>query len=300
MLAFSHIGILGCVERKGVFPILNRVATCLEEAHIAFMIEDTFRNYCTNKCATFAPRRVIGEFADLVIVIGGDGTLLGVARDMLQFDIPLLGVNSGRLGFLTDVAPEKTKSVLLNILAGKCIEEQRCLLKGRIKRKGKWLQHAVAINDIVLRSGLSLHMMEFELSIDGEFVYNQRSDGLIVSTPTGSTAYALSAGGPLIHPGLNAMVLVPMFPHTLTSRPLVIDGDSRICIRAGNDNEMVLQVSYDSQSCLEMLQGDELEIKKISRKFRLLHLEDYSYYEICRSKLGWGSRLGKNKGVQLC
>ena len=183
------------------------------------------------------PREHIGRDSDLVIVVGGDGSLLGAARSLAAQEVPVLGVNRGRLGFLTDISPQQLESQLEGVLAGRYVLESRFLLDVLVMRGEEVLARGDALNDVVLNSGVSARMIEFDLYIEEQFVYTQRSDGLIISTPTGSTAYSLSGGGPIMHPGLDALVLVPMFPHTLGSRPLVIHGNSsvRICLLYTSD-----------------------------------------------------------------
>ena len=180
--------------------------------------------------ARICSRKMIGEVSDLIIVVGGDGSLLSAARTLARFDVPVLGVNRGRLGFLTDVSPDEIEQRVGEVLDGQYRIEKRFLLDVMVKHNGEPIGTADALNDVVVNSGTSAKMIEFELYIEGEFVYRQRSDGLIVSTPTGSTAYSLSGGGPIMHPKLDAIVLVPMFPHTLSSRPIVVDGNSEIKI----------------------------------------------------------------------
>ncbi|AJQ95239.1 NAD(+) kinase [Gynuella sunshinyii] len=294
MSHFSRVGILGRLGNDNVLNTLKNLIQLLSDRQIPFKIEDLLKNTLRNEDVDYATRAELGAFADLIIVVGGDGTLLGAARDMAIYDLPVLGINRGRLGFLTDIMPDQMEMVVSDVFSGNFIEEQRFLLEVKVRRGGEWVGSSAAMNDIVLHPGQSIRMIEFELLIDGQFVYSQRSDGLIVSTPTGSTAYALSAGGPLMHPKLNAIVLVPMFPHTLTSRPLVVDGDAAVCVRIGYENDLAPQVSCDAQNHLVTLQGDELHISKMSHSLRLLHPKNYDYYEICRTKLGWGSRLGND------
>lgn len=291
MFKFHQIGILGRLESQNVLNTLLRLTAFLEKQGIAFSLESDLKPGMPAEFHYF-DRTKIAQDSDLIIVVGGDGTLLGAARDVSPHNIPVLGINRGRLGFLTDIMPDELEEHVYDVLTGDYIEEHRFLLQVKVKRKGKTIHQAIAMNDIVLHPGQSIRMIEFELLIDDQFVYSQRSDGLIVSTPTGSTAYALSAGGPIMQPKLNAIVLVPMFPHTLTSRPLVIDGNSKICIRVGNNNDLKPQVSCDAQAHVNTEESDELEINRLPGTLHLLHPSQYNYYETCRTKLGWGSRLG--------
>lgn len=235
--------------------------------------------------------KMMGEVCDLVIVVGGDGSLLGAARELAKSDVPLLGVNRGRLGFLTDISPEQLEEKIADVLSGNYIQEKRFLLDVHVKRNGEPIGYGTGLNDIVLHPGKSTRMIGFDLLIEGQFVYSQRSDGLIVSTPTGSTAYSLSAGGPLLHPKLDAIALVPMFPHTLSSRPIVVDGKSEIKIVIGEGNEIYPQVSCDGQHHIPVAPGDTVSITKKPHKARLIHPTSHNFYETCREKLGWAHNL---------
>lgn len=234
------------------------------------------------------PRREIAEHCDLAIVVGGDGTLLTAARSLADAGIPIVGVNLGRLGFLVDVSPGTMTERLEQILSGEYAEEQRFLLQAEVLREDRVVQHAVALNDVVLRIKNVVRMIEFETWVNGRFVNIQRADGMVVSTPTGSTAYALSGGGPILHPSLDAMLLLPICPHTLSSRPIVVDADSDIEIRIRPDIRETAQVVSDGQNNIDVAAGDRLRIRRKERKIRLLHPADYDYYHILREKLHWG------------
>lgn len=233
----------------------------------------------------------LGAHCDLAVVIGGDGSMLGAARAVVDYSVPLLGINRGRLGFLTDIMPDEVEDKVGAVLAGEYISESRFLLEMMVMRDGREIGLGSAVNDVVLHPGCSSHMIEFELYIDDRFVYSQSSDGLIVSTPTGSTAYALSGGGPLMHPTLDAIGLVPLNPHTLSSRPIVVSGDSVIKLLIGYRNNQVLSVTCDGQSDETAKAGDEVLVRKKANALTLIHPKDHSYYEACRSKLGWGQHL---------
>ena len=228
---------------------------------------------------------------DLVVVLGGDGSILRAARWMGYEQVPVLGVNRGRLGFLTDIMPHEIETRLTDVLAGRYTEESRFLIECEVQRKGVVLSTGSALNDVVLHPGTAARMLEFELFINDQFVNSQQSDGLIVATPTGSTAYSLSAGGPIMHPSLNALVLVPMYPHSLSSRPLVINADSTIRVLVGKQRSIVPHVSCDGATGFPAHPGDELIVRKKQGTLRLIHPLDHNYYETCRSKLGWGNRL---------
>jgi len=234
------------------------------------------------------PRREIAEHCDLAIVVGGDGTLLTAARSLADAGIPIVGVNLGRLGFLVDVSPGTMTERLEQILSGEYTEEQRFLVQAEVLRDDRVIQRAAALNDVVLRIKNVVRMIEFETWVNGRFVNIQRADGMVVSTPTGSTAYALSGGGPILHPSLDAMLLLPICPHTLSSRPIVVDAASDIEIRIRPDIRETAQVVSDGQNNIDVAAGDRVRIRRKERKIRLLHPADYDYYHILREKLHWG------------
>ena len=228
--------------------------------------------------------------ADLVIVVGGDGSFLEAARTCVMANVPMIGVNRGRKGFLTDLSPQAIKLELEPILNGKYIEEQRFLLA--LSSNDKSLSQdtpLIALNDIVLFNGSVAKMMEFEVSVDGKHVYRQRSDGLIMATPTGSTAYALSGGGPIVHPSLDAIVMVPMHPHTLSNRPIVLPASAKITLQVLPSRHPEPQLSFDGQVTLSAHTETEYEIKMFKQKLRLLHPKDYDYFHTLRSKLSWSA-----------
>ncbi|UTZ26097.1 NAD(+) kinase [Vibrio campbellii] len=239
----------------------------------------------------FASLVELGKNADLAIVVGGDGNMLGAARILSRFDVAVIGVNRGNLGFLTDLNPDDFKEALKAVLKGEYIEEERFLLEAEIHRHGQIKSHNAALNEAVLHPGQVAHMIEFEVYIDDSFAFSLRADGLIVSTPTGSTAYSLSGGGPILSPSLNAISLVPMFPHTLSSRPLVVDGKRRIKLIVSPENRGTQEVSCDGQVSLPVSPGDEIHIYQSPNVLKLIHPKDYSYYHVLRNKLGWSSKL---------
>ena len=237
------------------------------------------------------PRATISEGMDLIVVVGGDGSILGVARDVAHAGVPVLGVNRGGLGFLADIAPKQIADKLGAVLDGRYRVEERFLLAAAVYREGETTSPpTAALNDVVVHAGSVSRMMDFKLFVDNEFVYEQRSDGVIVSTPTGSTAYALSAGGPIMHPRLDALAVVPMFPHTLTSRPLVVHGESRISIRIGSGAQTP-KVSCDSQVDRALAPNDEVVVRKHEHPLRLAFPLGHNFYQSCRSKLDWATRL---------
>jgi NAD+ kinase len=227
--------------------------------------------------------------SDLIIVVGGDGSLINAAHVAIQYHLPVLGINRGRLGFLTDIHPDELTKVG-EVLAGHYQEEQRFLLNAEILNSQN-IQQDAALNEVALLPSDHVQMVEFDIMIDEQFVCRQRADGLIIATPTGSTAYALSGGGPILHPRLNAVVLVPMFPHTLSSRPIVISNDSVIDLYICNTNQFSSYMSCDGQKRMEVQPEDRIHVTKKSQQLRLIHPEDYSYFTTLREKLGWEKRM---------
>jgi len=231
----------------------------------------------------------IKEQAELIIVVGGDGSLLNAAKTAVKSNLPILGINRGKLGFLTDISPDNFTS-LEHILQGNYKIEKRFLLKAEIFRGKKILHRLIALNDFVLLPGKAAHMVEFFLDIDKEFMCAQKADGLIIATPTGSTAYALSGGGPILHPQLDAMVLVPMFPHKLTSRPVVISGKSQIHLTLSLRNETIPRLSCDGQIPISLESDDKVTIQKYTKSLNLIHPVSYQYFSTLRSKLYWENK----------
>jgi len=236
-------------------------------------------------------REEMGEKNDLIIVIGGDGSLLSAARMAIKVNTPVIGINRGRLGFLTDILPHDIETKLGAVLAGHYEEEKRFLLHTRIyDDENTTYFEGDALNDVVLGRGGETHLVEFSVYVNHQLVSHFRSDGMILSTPTGSTAYSLSAGGPIMHPQLNAIVLVPMFSHSLSSRPLVIDGEAKIELHISHFNETDLRISCDGHESRIVKPGQKVAIQKNDHQLRLLHPLDYHYYDTLRSKLGWESK----------
>jgi NAD+ kinase len=227
----------------------------------------------------------IGAECDLCVVVGGDGTMLGVGRQLARHDVPLVGINQGRLGFITDIALEGYREALSPILRGESDEERRSLMHARVLRDGHCVFDALAMNDVVVNRGATSGMVELRVEVDGHFVASQRADGLIVATPTGSTAYALSAGGPMLHPSVSGWVLVPIAPHALSNRPLVLHDASEVAIEvvAGRD----ASASFDMQSLASLLHGDRILVRRSQYQARFLHPRGWSYFDTLRKKLHW-------------
>jgi len=227
----------------------------------------------------------IGTRCDLGLVVGGDGTMLGVGRQLARHSVPLIGINQGRLGFITDISLDGYRTVLPPILAGEYEADDRSLMHARVTRDGLCVFDALAMNDVVVNRGSTSGMVELRVEVDGSFVANQRADGLIVASSTGSTAYALSAGGPLLHPSLTGWVLVPIAPHTLSNRPIVLPDGVEITIElvAGRD----ASANFDMQSLASLLHGDRITVRRSQHKVRFLHPKGWTYFDTLRKKLHW-------------
>jgi NAD+ kinase len=289
--AFNRIGLVGRSEQRGSEEVLQQLLALLAERGQQILLEDRLGELAPGYQGELYARDAIGQEADLVIVVGGDGSLLSAARTLAKYDTPVLGVNRGRLGFLTDITPDEIAQQVPAVLDGEHASEQRFLLDAEVLRDGKVVGRADALNDVVVNSGTSAQMIEYELYIDEVFVYRQRADGLIVSTPTGSTAYSLSGGGPIMHPTLDAVVLVPMYPHALSSRPIVVDGNSSIRMDILERNRIHPPVTCDGQVNMTARPGDCVHITKKPHRLTLLHPVGHSFYASCRDKLRWSNAL---------
>jgi len=289
---FRNIGIIGRLGSSQVLDTIRRLKKFLLDRQLHVILEDAIAEMLPGHGLQTSTRRHLGEICDLVIVVGGDGSLLGAARALAGSGVPVLGINRGSLGFLTDIRPDELELKVAEVLKGDYLTESRFLLQAEVRRHGEAMGQGDALNDIVLHPGKSTKMIEFELYIDGHFVCTQKADGLIIATPTGSTAYSLSAGGPIMHPKLDAIVIVPMCPHTLSSRPIVVDGNSELKVVVSPDLQIYPLVSCDGQNHFTCTPGDTITVGKKSQKLTLIHPLDHNYYEVCRTKLGWGSRLG--------
>jgi NAD+ kinase len=282
---FKTVALIGRNNTPGIREPLVALAECLERRgfEIVFEAETSRENGLTDYPALTPPE--IGARADVAIVLGGDGTMLGIGRQLAPYRTPLIGVNHGRLGFITDIPIGEMRELLPQMLSGSYEREERTLLEARIVRNGEPIYHALAFNDVVVnRSGFS-GMTELRVSVDGHFMSDQRSDGLIVATPTGSTAYALSSNGPLLHPQLQGIVLVPIAPHALSNRPIVLPDDCRIAIQiiAGRD----VNANFDMQSFTALQLEDTIEVRRSKHTVPFLHPVGYSYYRTLRKKLHW-------------
>ncbi|MCD1125555.1 NAD(+) kinase [Jinshanibacter sp. LJY008] len=287
---FSCIGLVGHPRHPSALATHKTLYHWLKSNGYNVIVEQQIANDLKLEDMTTGSLSEIGQQADLAVVIGGDGNMLGAARVLSRYDIKVIGVNRGNLGFLTDLNPDNLHQQLSEVLAGEYITEKRFLLEAQLHRAGQPTRISTAINEVVLHPGKVAHMIEFEVYIDNNFAFSQRSDGLIISTPTGSTAYSLSAGGPILTPTLDAIALVPMFPHTLTSRPLVISSNSVIHLKFSHYSRD-LEISCDSQIALPIQKDEEVIIKRSEAHLNLIHPKNYSYYNTLSTKLGWSKKL---------
>jgi NAD+ kinase len=282
---FKTVAIVGKYPAAGIRQSLLEIASFLHATgHTVVFEADTALHIDLQEFAMMTPAE-IGQHADAAIVVGGDGTMLGIARQLAPYNVPLIGINQGRLGFMTDIPLERMMPVLADMLSGKVESEQRRLLEGTVQRERQTIFHALAFNDVVVSRGAGAGMVELRVEVDGRFMYNQRSDGLIVATPTGSTAYALSAGGPLLHPALGGLVLVPIAPHALSNRPIVVPDVSEIVIEVINGRDST--VNFDMQSLASVLHHDRIVIRRSAHTITFLHPQGWSYYDTLREKLHW-------------
>lgn len=274
-------------ENRAVLETLQQVAAHLSRQHSVLLDPDTAQS-----CDLSIPVLLRSDFdakQDLMVVVGGDGSLLAAGKIAVQHHLPVIGINRGNLGFLTDISPQDFAQQLDQVLRGDYLQETRSLLAMSIYEQDSLCFTADALNDVVLSRGNETRLITFDVFVNDQFVSHYRSDGLILATPTGSTAYALSAGGPILHPQLNAMVMVPMFSHSFSARPLVIDDQSTVRIQVSAHNEMPLQIACDGQGSYSIAPGQHVIVRKSQAQLQLLHPNDYSYYDTLRIKLGWGS-----------
>lgn len=280
---------------SSIIQSMEKVANFLAEAgHTVVYESETAANISTPGIVSMNLEE-IGAQAEAAIVIGGDGTMLGIARQLAPYSVPMIGINHGHLGFMADIPLNRMLLVLDKMLKGKYISEQRFLLEGSIIRAGETVHHAIAFNDIVISRGCGSGMIDIRVHVDGHFMYQQRSDGLIISTPTGSTAYSLSAGGPMLHPNLGGIVLVSIAPHTLSNRPIVIPDTSEIVVEVVEANQP--SINFDSQSFASLRNSDRIFIKRSADTITFLHPMGWSYYDTLRNKLHWNEISRREKVV---
>ena len=282
---FARVALVGRPETPGLAEPLARLAAFLEaRGHRVVMAAETAVAAARADFPSVDPS-ALGAAADLAIVLGGDGTMLSIARQLAPHDVPLIGVNQGRLGFLTDIPLARMEAALGAMLDGHYVEERRTIIAAVVERASGAREHAPALNDVVVNRGSLGTMIECAVEIDGRFVYSMRADGIIVATPTGSTAYALSAGGPILAPEVPAFALVPVAPHALTHRPIAVPDGSRITIAVNRGRDA--SVHCDGQAHFELAEGDRVALSRALHRARFLHPEGHDYFAMLREKLHW-------------
>ncbi|HTT39614.1 MAG TPA: NAD kinase [Burkholderiales bacterium] len=286
---FNTIALIGKYKSPEIAEPLLALAQYLQQRGVRVLVDQLTASHVARNRLEVLSLEEAGRIADLAIVIGGDGTMLNIARTLAPYDVALVGVNQGRLGFLTDISMDSMLETIGAMLDGNYVAESRMLLASQLQRGASTLLEVLAFNDASISKGADGGLIELEVRIDGEFLYTLRADGLIVSTPTGSTAYALSAGGPILHPALSVFVLVPVCPHTLSNRPIAVsaEADIEVLMRRCAD----ARLHYDSHSHMELQPGDRIRVRRYPRSIRLLHPVGHNYYGMLREKLHWSETL---------
>ena len=282
---FKHAAIVGKYQARGIRPVLEEIAHFMVGQGLEVSFERDTANATGVVDFETLTLAEMGQRCDLAVVVGGDGTMLGIARELARHNLPLVGINQGRLGFITDIPLGQYREALAPMMAGDFEEEQRTMLEGEVRRDGEVIYQGLSMNDVVVSRGASASMVELSVDVGDDFVANMRADGLIMATPTGSTAYALSAGGPILHPGIGGWVMVPIASHTLSNRPIVLpdEVEVRIGIVAGRD----VSANFDMHNLASLLHGDQVHVRRSRFRVRFLHPRGWSYYATLRRKLRW-------------
>lgn len=288
MAKFKRIGLTGKFHSPDISDTWRIIIDFLSSVGVDIVVEERVARFLKCDHCKTAHYSEIGKHCDLLVVVGGDGSLLDAARAIIPFDTPVVGINRGKLGFLTDIKPSEIAEKLGAILKGEYLKERRFLLEAHSKKAS-----CTALNEIILSAGNTEHMIEFEIYVNETFMCSQQSNGVIIATPTGSTAYNLSANGPILHPDLHAIVMVPMFAHTLTNRPIVLDAESHIRIALSKHTHVRVFLSGDCQSQTLITPGEAVHIQKLPKTLQLVHPKDYNYFEALRCKLYWGQKLAQ-------
>lgn len=287
-MSFNTIALVGRPNSPGLIEHLLDLAAHLSDQGFHPVIDDESAEGVRLDFPTIS-RQYLGEAADVVVVLGGDGTMLSLGREIAPYGKPLIGINQGRLGFMTDIPLQNMKDGVLKVLRGEYQQEERILLEGSVIRERKVVFSGLALNDVVFSRGTMGSMIEFEVFVDNQFVYSQRSDGLIISTPTGSTAYSLASGGPILHPTLQALALVPICPQSMSNRPIVINDTSTVeYMLTRGQNPLV---HFDGHAYFTIHELDRVVIRRYKHSLKILHPLSYNYYDTLRHKLHWGERL---------
>jgi NAD+ kinase len=286
---FRQVALIGKYHAEGSRSALEEIADFLQSRGCEVTLEkDTASNTGLTQYPVLDVAG-IGAHCDLALVVGGDGTMLGIGRQLARFGVPLVGINQGRLGFITDIAFEDFQAALEPILRGEFQQDRRWMMQAQVMRDGHCVFNATAMNDVVVHRGATAGMVELRVEVDGRFVANQRADGLIIASPTGSTAYALSAGGPLLHPSIPGWVLVPIAPHTLSNRPIVLSDAGEITVEVVSGRDA--SANFDMQSLASLMHGDRITVRRSDYQMCFLHPKGWSYFDTLRKKLHW------NEGV---
>jgi NAD+ kinase len=286
---FNSVGIIAKPNDPSIAETINCVCRYLVSQHYRVQITQEGKQFLADIDVQVCVIEDLVQQSDVVIALGGDGTFLSAARAIVAHDIPLIGINLGRLGFLVDILPSKLPQTLEKILNGQYSQEQRYLLRAKIVREGAVIHEETAVNEVVVHRWITPTLIEIITKIDGVFLNSQRSDGLVIATPTGSTAYSLSAGGPILYPSLNALVLVPLNPHTLSNRPIVVHDSAEIEISFCQQKQINALVACDHIEIPKVLISDKILIKKELRPIQILHPVDHDFFEILRNKLNWST-----------
>jgi NAD+ kinase len=282
---FRHAALVGKYQSQGIRPLLESIAQFLVRQGLEVSLDqDTAQNTDWTDYGALTPAE-IGEQCDMAVVVGGDGTMLGIARELAPYNLPLVGINQGRLGFITDVRATDWAEALGPIVQGDYEEERRSMIAGGIWRDSEMIFEGSALNDVVVGRGSTASMIEMRVDVGSEFVANMRADGLIIASPTGSTAYALSAGGPILHPAIGGWVLVPIASHTLSNRPIVLPDSQEVQITIVNGRDC--SANFDMHGLASLLHGDQVRVRRSSLAVRFLHPRGWSYYATLRRKLRW-------------
>ena len=282
---FKHVAIVGKYHAVGSRDAIEHIAHFLhaQGCEVALERDTALNTGLTHHQVLDADG--IGQQCDLALVLGGDGTMLGIGRQLARYGVPMVGINQGRLGFITDIPLNGIDSLLGPILRGAYDEDPRSLIQAGVWRDGDCVFETIAMNDVVVNRGSSPSMVELRVEVDGHFVANQRADGLVIATPTGATAYALSAGGPLLHPAIDAWVLAPIAPHTLSNRPIVLPASGEVVIELVSGRDA--SAHFDMQTFTSLLHGDRITVRRSVHSLKLLHPVGWSYFDTLRKKLHW-------------
>ncbi|MGV3728881.1 NAD kinase [Hydrogenophaga sp.] len=284
-LRFAHVVIVGKYHAPGARNAVEEIAHFLHDEGCEVSLEQETASNTGLQQYPALDVPAMGKACDLALVVGGDGTMLGIGRQLARYGVPLVGINQGRLGFITDIPFDSYREKLRPMLRGEFEEDSRALMAATVWRDGRCVFEATALNDVVVNRGGVASMIELRVEVDGHFVANQRADGLIIASPTGSTAYALSAGGPLLHPGIGGWVMVPIAPHTLSNRPVVIPSHSEIAVEIVSGRDA--SANFDMQSLTSLLHGDRIVVRRSEHSLRLLHPSGWTYFDTLRKKLHW-------------